>query len=84
MKSDQTERWGPSPTCSAANIIISSSVHSISSSRMAHLDCSYSWLILMASYCAQRETVQPLRDVAEQDPPSPSLWAQHTTVWLPF
>lgn len=41
---------GLSPTCSAANIIISSSVHSISSSRIAHLDCSYSWLILIASY----------------------------------
>lgn len=44
------KRLGLSPTCNAANIIISSSVHSISSSRIAHLDCSYSWLILIASY----------------------------------
>lgn len=47
---ENRKRLGLSPTCSAANIIISSSVHSISSSRIAHLDCSYSWLILIASY----------------------------------
>lgn len=40
-------------TCRAANIIISSSVHSISSSRMAHLACSYSWFTRMASYCGK-------------------------------
>jgi hypothetical protein len=33
----------------AANVIISSSVHSTSSVRTLHLDCSYSWLILISS-----------------------------------
>lgn len=37
-------------TCNEANISISSSVQSISSSRMDQRACSYSWVILTASY----------------------------------
>ena len=41
---------GASLTCNEANISISSSVQSISSSRMDQRACSYSWVILTASY----------------------------------
>lgn len=42
--------WRHGFTCREANISISSSVQSISSSRMAQRACSYSWVILTASY----------------------------------
>lgn len=45
-------------TCSAANIIISSSVHSISSDIKLHLACSKIWLILTASYYRKKKNIK--------------------------
>ena len=45
-------------TCRAPNSIISSSVQSMSSSRMAQRACSYSWVRRTTSYCTDRERVK--------------------------
>lgn len=58
----------PFPTCRAPNSIISSSVQSISSSRMAQRACSYSCVRRTASYYTNTETVNNTHTHCQRTP----------------